>query len=47
LSPLERRPVGGLGMVLTLALSSAARYSYVDGRNRVDLTLARSASGDP
>jgi anti-sigma regulatory factor (Ser/Thr protein kinase) len=45
-SPLELRPVGGLGMLLTLALSSAARYSYVDGRNRVDLTLARGASGD-
>jgi anti-sigma regulatory factor (Ser/Thr protein kinase) len=44
-SPLEQRPVGGLGMLLTVAMSSAARYVYVDGRNRVELTLVRSETG--
>jgi serine/threonine-protein kinase RsbW len=43
-SPLEQRPVGGLGMLLTVAMSSAARYVYVNGRNRVELTLLRSAT---
>ena len=39
---LEHRPVGGLGILLALAMSHEANYSLVDGRNRVELTLARS-----
>jgi anti-sigma regulatory factor (Ser/Thr protein kinase) len=44
-SPLETRAVGGLGMLLTVAMSLQATYSYVEGRNRVELTLRRSRSG--
>lgn len=40
-SPLETRAVGGLGMLLTVAMSLQAAYSYADGCNRVDLTLRR------
>jgi len=46
-SPLEQRPVGGLGMLLTVSLCRDARYSYVEGRNRVELTLPRTRAGDP
>ena len=42
--PLETRAVGGLGMLLTVAMSLQASYSYVDGRNRVELRLARARS---
>ena len=42
-SPLEQRPVGGLGMLLTVALCREARYIYVHGRNRVELTLVTSS----
>ena len=44
-SPLETRAVGGLGMLLTVAMSLQASYSYEEGRNRVELTLARRDSG--
>ena len=40
--PLENRPVGGLGMLLTVKLTERAHYSFVGGRNRVELILARS-----
>ena len=43
--PLEQRRVGGLGMLLTVTLCQEARYSYVEGRNRVELMLARSEAG--
>jgi anti-sigma regulatory factor (Ser/Thr protein kinase) len=45
-SPLEHRPVGGLGMLLTVTMSSDARYVHVNGRNRVELTLVRSVTPD-
>jgi anti-sigma regulatory factor (Ser/Thr protein kinase) len=37
---IEERPIGGLGVHLVRTLMSNARYSVVDGRNRVHLTLA-------
>jgi anti-sigma regulatory factor (Ser/Thr protein kinase) len=38
----EDRPVGGLGMLLTVRLTESASYSFSGGRNRVELTLVRS-----
>jgi serine/threonine-protein kinase RsbW len=40
--PPEERPVGGLGMLLTVRLAESASYSFSGGRNRVELTLVRS-----
>lgn len=42
-TPLEQRPVGGLGMVLVASLSREVHYEYSAGRNRVALTLALTA----
>jgi serine/threonine-protein kinase RsbW len=39
--PIERRPVGGLGVHLLGRLVQGARYSYEDGSNRLWLTLAQ------
>jgi len=39
--PAETRP-DGLAMLLTVRLTEGARYSYVQGRNRVELILSRS-----
>ena len=44
LSPdLESRPVGGLGLLLVNELARDACYAFEDGRNRLRLTLSRSA----
>jgi anti-sigma regulatory factor (Ser/Thr protein kinase) len=42
-STLERFKVGGLGVLLTNELAAARDYAYVFGRNRIRLTLERSA----
>jgi serine/threonine-protein kinase RsbW len=36
---VERRPVGGLGVVLARELSSGLEYAYLFGRNRVRLSV--------
>jgi serine/threonine-protein kinase RsbW len=36
---LERRPVGGLGVVLARELSTGLEYAYLYGRNRVRLSV--------
>jgi serine/threonine-protein kinase RsbW len=41
-SSVEQRPVGGLGMLLTVRLAERAAYVYEDGRNKVELLLART-----
>jgi anti-sigma regulatory factor (Ser/Thr protein kinase) len=46
-SPLEHRPVGGLGMLLTVTLCQEASYSFENGCNRVELLLARGKLGLP
>lgn len=40
--PVDTRPVGGLGMLLTVKLAEHASYSFSGGHNRVDLLLARA-----
>lgn len=42
-TPLEQRPIGGLGVVLVARMSQDLRYEYCAGRNRVAFTLALSA----
>jgi serine/threonine-protein kinase RsbW len=41
-SNVEERRIGGLGVLITLAMSRHARYSFTEGRNQVELTLSRS-----
>jgi serine/threonine-protein kinase RsbW len=41
-STINERRVGGLGVFLTLGLANRAAYRFVDGRNRISLTLAAS-----
>lgn len=36
---VKSRQVGGIGMAIALGLTRDARYAYVDGRNRVTMTL--------
>jgi len=38
-STINERRVGGLGVFLTLGLANGAAYRFVDGRNRISLTL--------
>jgi serine/threonine-protein kinase RsbW len=38
-APVERRRVGGLGMLLVKALSESLTYERHDGRNRITLVL--------
>ena len=40
---LERR-IGGLGIFITISLTEKAKYSYVEGRNRICLRLAANPS---
>jgi len=42
---VERRPVGGLGVVLARELSSGLEYAYLFGRNRVRLAVPVAAEG--
>ena len=37
----EARTEGGLGVILTHGLTASARYTYLFGRNRIQLTLER------
>lgn len=39
---IKERRVGGLGLFITISLTDKADYSYVEGRNRICLTLAAS-----
>lgn len=39
--PLDEREIGGLGVHLTIELTSASDYAYVFGRNRLRLVLPR------
>ncbi len=39
--PLDEREIGGLGVHLTIELTSASDYAYVFGRNRLRLALPR------
>lgn len=41
-STINERRVGGLGVFLTLGLANGAAYRFVEGRNRISLTLAAS-----
>ncbi|TMH94524.1 MAG: ATP-binding protein [Betaproteobacteria bacterium] len=38
---LERRAIGGLGVLLTKELAARRDYAYVFGRNRIRLTMMR------
>ena len=38
---LERRALGGLGVLLTKELAATRDYAYVFGRNRIRLTMTR------
>jgi hypothetical protein len=38
---LERRAIGGLGVLLTKELAATRDYAYVFGRNRIRLTMTR------
>jgi anti-sigma regulatory factor (Ser/Thr protein kinase) len=38
---LERRRIGGLGVLLTKELASTRDYAYLFGRNRIRLTMTR------
>lgn len=42
-SPLEERPVGGLGILLLAAFSASHRYERRGDRNVIELQLRRSA----
>ena len=37
--PAEERPIGGLGLPLTLGMALNANYAYEDGRNRLRLAF--------
>jgi len=39
---INERRVGGLGVFLTISLTNGAVYRFVEGRNRISLTLAPS-----
>ncbi len=39
----DDRPVGGVGIALVLRMAERARYMREDGRNRLQLTIARGA----
>jgi len=41
-STINERRVGGLGVLLTIGLTNAADYRYVEGHNRISLTLTPS-----
>lgn len=41
--PLEERPIGGLGLHLVRGLVQALRYERRGGRNRLEITIDRSA----
>mgnify|MGYP003406525001 CR=1 FL=1 len=41
-STINERRVGGLGVFLTIGLTNAADYRFVEGRNRISLTLMPS-----
>jgi len=41
-STINERRVGGLGVFLTIGLTNAADYRFVEGRNRISLTLVPS-----
>jgi len=41
-STINERRVGGLGVFLTSGLTNAADYRFVEGRNRISLTLVPS-----
>jgi serine/threonine-protein kinase RsbW len=41
-STINERRVGGLGVFLTISLTNGAVYRFVEGRNRISLTLAPS-----
>ncbi len=41
-STINERRVGGLGVFLTLGLANGAAYQFVEGRNRISLTLVAS-----
>lgn len=38
-STVNNLKVGGLGIALTFALAESAQYAYVEGRNRIVITL--------
>ena len=39
-STINKRRVGGLGIFITIGLTEKADYSYVEGRNRICLSLS-------
>jgi len=41
-STINERRVGGLGVFLTISLTNGAVYRFVEGRNRISLTLVPS-----
>jgi serine/threonine-protein kinase RsbW len=41
-STINERRVGGLGVFLTIGLTNGADYRFVEGHNRISLTLAPS-----
>ena len=41
-STINERRVGGLGVFLTIGLTNAADYRFVEGHNRISLTLVPS-----
>ena len=41
-STINERRVGGLGVFLTISLTNGAVYRFVEGRNRISLTLMPS-----
>ena len=41
-STINERRVGGLGVYLTIGLTNGAVYRFVEGRNRISLTLVPS-----
>lgn len=38
-STIRQQRIGGLGLALTFAMAETAQYAYLDGRNRIVLTL--------
>lgn len=38
-STIRQQRIGGLGLALTFAMAETAQYAYLDGRNRIILTL--------
>jgi serine/threonine-protein kinase RsbW/sigma-B regulation protein RsbU (phosphoserine phosphatase) len=41
-STINERRVGGLGVFITIGLTDQADYHFIEGRNRISLTLAPS-----